>query len=120
VKKVIFLVLPILSLGLLFSCASTPQGSSSKELAIQARDKALSVKADVAAKQDFDAAQAVLEEAEALDAAKDSASSAKYQEAEGLYSTLYESVKVKYDAASKELDAAKMIKPENRFGNASE
>lgn len=98
----------LLPLALLFfSCASTPSGPSGKELAEQAREKALSVKADVAAKNDFAAAQAVFDEAASLEAAGNKAAADKYLEAEAQFTSVYESVKSKRDAAQRELDKAR-------------
>jgi hypothetical protein len=101
--KKLLLLLPLALF--FFSCASTQPGGG-KEAAEQARDKALSVKADVAAKSEFAAAQAVYDQALSLEAAKDKTAIVKYQEAELLFTQVYESVKVKRDAAQKELDAA--------------
>jgi gamma-glutamyl:cysteine ligase YbdK (ATP-grasp superfamily) len=102
--KKLFVLLPLAML--LFSCASAPQkDQSGKALAEQARSKALSVKADIAAKNEFAAAQAAFDEAAGLEATGDA--NAKYQEAERLFTAVYESVKAKRDAAQKELDAAR-------------
>jgi hypothetical protein len=103
-KLIVLLPLAIL----FFSCASTtPAGQSEKALAEQARNRALSVKADVAAKNEFAAAQAVFDEAAGLEASGNAAAGARYQESGRLFSALYESVKAKRDAAQKELDAAR-------------
>ncbi|MDR0586641.1 MAG: hypothetical protein LBG26_05325 [Treponema sp.] len=105
--KKLLVLLPLAAL--FFSCASTtPQtGPSEKALAEQARNRALSVKADIAAKNEFAAAQAVFDEAASLEAAGDAAANARYQESEQLFTAVYESVKAKRDAAQKELDAAR-------------
>jgi DNA-binding SARP family transcriptional activator len=94
---------------LFFSCASTTPsaGQSEKALAEQARNRALSVKADIAAKDEFAAAQAVFDEAANLEASGNEASEARYRESGQLFNTLYESVKAKRDTAQKELDAAR-------------
>jgi hypothetical protein len=105
-KKLVIL----LSLAILFfSCASTtpPAGQSEKALAEQARSRALSVKADIAAKDEFAAAQAVFDEAADLETSGNEAANARYQESGRLFNALYESVKAKRDAAQKELDAAR-------------
>jgi hypothetical protein len=104
-KLVVLLPLAIL----FFSCASTtpPAKQSEKTLAEQARNRALSVKADVAAKEEFAAAQAVFDEAAGLEASGNAAAEARYQESGRLFSALYESVKARRDAAQKELDAAR-------------
>jgi hypothetical protein len=96
-----------LTLGLFFSCASTPKGLSGKESAAQARDRALSVRAEVAAKDDFAAAQAAFDEAAALEAAKSGEADAKYREAQQSFNAVYETVKGNMDAAERELNAAK-------------
>jgi hypothetical protein len=95
--------------ALFFSCASTtpPAGQSEKALAEQARSRALSVKADIAAKDEFTAAQAAFDEAAGLEASGSAAAEAGYQESRQLFTTVYESVKAKRDAAQKELDAAR-------------
>jgi hypothetical protein len=105
--KKLFVLLPLAAL--FFSCASTtPQKSQSeKAVAEQARNRALSVKADIAAKDEFAAAQAVFDEAAGLEAAGDAASEAKYQESGRLFTAVYDSVKAKRDAAQKELNAAR-------------
>jgi hypothetical protein len=107
VKISLKMVLLLLTLGLFFSCASTPAGLSGKESAAQARDRALSVRAEVAAKDDFAAAQAAFDDAAALEAAKSSEADAKYREAERSFTSVYETVKSKRDAAQRELNAAK-------------
>ncbi|MDR1930725.1 MAG: hypothetical protein LBQ44_08865 [Treponema sp.] len=106
-RKSISLILPFLLAGLLFSCAGAPKALSNKDLAAQARDKALSVKADRAAGKDFAAAQAAFDEAAGLEAENSTAADAKYREAEQRFNAVYESVRSKYDAAKRELDAAK-------------
>ena len=78
-----------------------------KTLAEQARSKALSVRADIAAKNEFAAAQAVFDEAARLEAAGNAAAGTKYRESERLFTAVYESVKAKRNAAQKELDAAR-------------
>jgi hypothetical protein len=105
-KKLVVL-LPLVVL--FFSCASTtpPAGQSEKALAEQARSRALSVKADIAAKDEFTAAQAVFDEAAGLEASDSAAAEARYQESGRLFTAVYESVKAKRDAAQKELDAAR-------------
>ncbi|MDR2313145.1 MAG: hypothetical protein LBE02_01260 [Spirochaetaceae bacterium] len=105
--KKMFVLLPLAAL--FFSCASgAPRtGLTEKARAEQARDRALSVKADVAAKNEFTAAQKVFTEALGLEASNKDASGAKYQESERLFTAVYESVKAKRDAAQKELDAAR-------------
>jgi hypothetical protein len=104
-KLVVLLPLAVL----FFSCASTAPsaGQSEKALAEQARNRALSVKADIAAKEEFAAAQTVFDEAAGLDASGNAAAGARYQESGRLFSALYESVKAKRDAAQKELDTAR-------------
>jgi len=100
--------LVLLPLALLFfACSTTQTGTSNKELADLARDKALSVKADVAAKSDFAAAQAAYDQAAALEAAKDKTADAQYAEAEKKFTAVYEKVKAQRDTAQKELDKAK-------------
>ncbi|MDR2144709.1 MAG: hypothetical protein LBP29_10115 [Treponema sp.] len=103
--KKLLVLLPLAAL--FFSCASTPAGQSEKTLAEQARDRALSVKADIAAKNEFAAAQAAFDEAAALEASGNAAAASRYQESERLFTAVYESVKAKRDAAQKELDAAR-------------
>ncbi|MDR1507933.1 MAG: hypothetical protein LBI67_12615 [Treponema sp.] len=104
--KKLFILLPLAML--LFSCATTkPAGQSEKALAEQARDRALSVKADIAAKSEFAAAQAAFDGAQALEASGDAASGDGYREAGRLFTSVYESVRAKRDAAQKELDAAR-------------
>lgn len=103
--KKLCVFLPVLVV--LFSCASTQTGPSGKDLAEQARDKAVSVKAEVAAKDEFAAAQAAFDEAASLESGNKAAAQAKYQEAEGLFNAVYESVKSRRDAAQKELDKAR-------------
>lgn len=101
--KKLLVLLPLAAL--LFSCASTrPADQSEKELAEQARERALAVKADVAAKSEFAAAQAVFDEAAGLEG---EAAAAGYREAERLFTALYETVKAKRDTAQKELNAAR-------------
>jgi hypothetical protein len=104
-KLVVLLPLTVL----FFSCASTtpPSGQSEKALAEQARNRALSVKADLAAKNEFAAAQAVFDEAAGFEASGNAATGARYQESGRLFNALYESVKAKRDAAQKELDTAR-------------
>ncbi|GHU81728.1 hypothetical protein FACS189468_4880 [Spirochaetia bacterium] len=73
---------------------------------MEARDKALSVKADTAAKDDYQAADLVLAAAESMDAGGLDAGS-QYQEAEQLFTAAYDSAKSKRDEAQKELDTAR-------------
>ena len=123
-----------LSLALLLSsCASTPQQDQSEKAPVeqtpveqtpvekapvaktpaektsaeQARIRALSVRADIAAKSEFVAAQAVFDEAAGLEVTGNAAAGARYKESERLFIAVYESVKAKRDAAQKELDAAR-------------
>jgi hypothetical protein len=104
--KKLFVLLPLAML--FFSCASAPPAEQSeKALAEQARNRALSVKADIAAKNEFAAAQAVFDEAASLEASGNAAAGARYQESGRLFTAVYESVKAKRDAAQKELDAAR-------------
>ncbi|MDR2072141.1 MAG: hypothetical protein LBP60_01725 [Spirochaetaceae bacterium] len=104
--KKLFVLLPLAAL--FFSCVSnTPRaGLTEKARAEQARDKALAVRADVAAKNEFTAAQGVFNEAAGLEVSNKAAAGAKYQESERLFTAVYESVKADRDAAQKELDAA--------------
>ena len=108
IKKTAFCILLAI---VFFSCATTPKGPTSQERAEQARNNALSVRADIAARDDYDAAQASYEEALALGQSKKkadiAAADAKFAEADAAFTAVYGTVKPKYDAAQKEIDAAR-------------
>jgi hypothetical protein len=106
--KKLFLLIP---LGvLLFSCASvsspTPVSPSAKEKAVEARAKALAIKADTASKAEYEAAVDAFNLAAARKVlGADNGS--QYQEAERLFAAAYDSAKSKRDEAQKQLDAAR-------------
>lgn len=113
--KKLFLIIPVIVL--LFSCGSAPETtgespaketvvslSDAKARATSALDKAKSIKADVAVKDDFNKAMQAYTQAEGLaeaDAVK------KYLEAEGLFTGAYDKAKALRDAALDQLNKAK-------------
>ncbi len=121
--KKILIVLPFVIL-FLFSCASSPDkgttdGSSAlqeptdmrtaKNRAVDAMNKAKSIKADIAVKDDYNSALAVFNEAEkeAQAATNELATTNKYLEAERLFLAAYENARAKREEATKQLNKAK-------------
>jgi hypothetical protein len=111
--KKILIFLPFVVL-FLFSCASSPEPKddgklygapidigTAKERAVDARDKAKSIKADVAVKDDFSKALDVFNEAEANPTIE------KYLEAETLFLASYESARVKKEEAQRQMNKAR-------------
>ncbi|GHU81230.1 hypothetical protein FACS189468_3360 [Spirochaetia bacterium] len=122
-----YTVLVVLALGaaaIFVGCASAPASAAPaapstppvpetaapsplpKEKAVEARGKALSVKADTAARDDYQAADLVFAAAEAMDAGGLDAGN-QYQEAELLFTVAYDSAKSKRDEAQRQLDTAR-------------
>ncbi|MDR1429825.1 MAG: hypothetical protein LBI85_06000 [Spirochaetaceae bacterium] len=104
-KKMLFLV-PIL---VFFGCKTVPQtgGNSSKDKALAALELARSVKADVAAKDIFDPALAVFNEAEGLASSSSAEANNKYLTAEKGFTNAYNRARELRGAAQNELDKAK-------------
>ncbi len=132
--KKLLLVLPFF---VLFSCASAPvkenaadeapaaaqttapaapeavtveTAEKEKNRAIEAMNKAKSVKADVAVKDEFGKALGIFNEAETLSASgagNVAAAAGKYLESEVLFLEAYEKAKAKREEAVKQLDKAK-------------
>lgn len=108
-KKYIFL-LTVLSAFLLFSCATTPETVdllTAQNRANAAREKAQSVKAELAVKADFDKAQTAYKEAEGLVPAGGSPAIEKFLEAESLFLAAHDAAAAKRDEARKQLEKAK-------------
>jgi hypothetical protein len=74
--------------------------------ATQAMNRAKSIKADVEFKKEFDAAQALFDEAESLKAVSEEESAQKYLEAETRFKAAYETAAAKRDEAQRQLDLA--------------
>jgi hypothetical protein len=94
----------------MFSCASAPDAvdiTTAQTRADAAREKAKSVKADLAVKEDFARGQAVYGEAEGLMPAGGDSAVAKFLEAEGLFLAAHDAAVVKRDEARKQLEKAK-------------
>lgn len=124
--KKLLLLLPIL---VLFSCASAPDKGSvteetqtvqnitaaqnadmEKNRATDAMNKAKSVKAEVAVKEEFNKALGIYNEANSLASAGGESiktAAAKYIESEALFLASYEKAKVKKEEAMKQLEKAK-------------
>jgi hypothetical protein len=75
--------------------------------ATEAMDKAKSLKADVAVKKEFEAAQALFDEAEALSAESEEEAAQKYLEAEIQFNTAYEDAVAKREEALRQLNLAR-------------
>ena len=122
-KKIILILVSVI----LFSCASTPETPVEEEpvkeevqekvsvteirdKAYSAMEKALGIKANVAVKDDYTAAEKMFNEAETLDAS-DPESAAKaaliYMDAETAFNTVYDKAYEKRENALKELEKAK-------------
>ncbi len=123
-------LLLILPLFVLFSCASAPEkpqpeeeavsavqtaavqatADREKARAVDAMNKAKSVKADVAVKDEYSKAMGVFNEAESLVSAgidKIPAAQAKYLESEKLFLAAHDNTLVKREEALKQLEKAK-------------
>ncbi|MDX9800403.1 MAG: hypothetical protein RBT69_03590 [Spirochaetia bacterium] len=123
--KKLLLLLPIL---FLYSCASAPEkavepvvaavvepaqvftADKEKTRATEAMNKAKSVKAEVAMKDEFNKALGIYNEANTLVSAggeKVKTAAAKYLESEALFLAVYEKSKIKREEAVKQLEKAK-------------
>ena len=120
-------ILLVLASVLLFSCASAPEKPVEEETVIEevqkpisiteirnkaysAMEKALSIKANVAVKDDYKAAEKMFNDAEALDASNPEAAakaSLIYLDAETAFNTVYDTAYEKRENARKELEMAK-------------
>jgi hypothetical protein len=112
VKKVFLLVFCIACIGLMVSCASSsgaatetvPPASGTVDLseararATAAREKALSIKANVAAKADYDNAENGFNSADSVEA---------FLESERLFNNAFDTAKTMRDAAQNELEKAR-------------
>jgi hypothetical protein len=78
-----------------------------RERALAARDKAKSIKADVADKEEFNAAQKVFDEGEALTASASPGAAEKYKDAEGRFLKAYDNAYAKREEARRQLDLAR-------------
>jgi hypothetical protein len=111
----------VVSIGFLFSCASSPDpeaenppaqapgaadSSAEKNRALEAMNKARSVKAEVAVKAAFDGALEIYNRAESL-AASGSAAGNTYLESEKLFLAAYEDARAKREEAERQLILAK-------------
>lgn len=116
--KKAWLLLPLLLI--LFSCASTKDDgaasrpvidvSAAKSGAVETMNKAKSVKADVAAKEQYDRAMAEYNAAESLAAAGSEDEAAiveKYTNAQNLFNAAYNTADAKRQAALRQLEKAK-------------
>ena len=122
-KKILLILVSVI----LFSCASAPETpveeapakedvaqkvsvTEIRNKAYSAMEKALGIKANVAVKEDYTAAEKMFNEAEALDAS-DPESAAKaaliYMDAETAFNTVYDKAYEKRENALKELEKAK-------------
>jgi hypothetical protein len=109
-KKTYIFFLLALSICLLFSCATTPETVdplTAQNRANAAREKAQSVKADLAVKADFDKAQATYKDAEGLLPAGGAPVIEKFLEAEGLFLAAHDAAVAKREEARKQLEKAK-------------
>ena len=121
--KKILIFLPFVLL-LLFSCSSTPKGNvtdnaldslkpkdigTAKSRAVDAMNKAKSIKAEVAVKDDFNNALNVFNDAEkdAAAATNVPATIDKYLQSEELFLAAYASARVKKEEAQRQLNKAK-------------
>jgi hypothetical protein len=107
-RKYIFLCAALCVL--MFSCASAPDTvdiATAQSRADAAREKAQSVKADLAVKADFARAQAAYGDAEGLLPAGGDPAIAKFLEAESLFLAAHDAAVVKRDEARKQLEKAK-------------
>ncbi len=122
-KKILLILLSII----LFSCASAPEKPVEEEpvaeevkekvsiteirnKAYSAMEKALSIKANVAVKEDYAQAEKMFNDAEALDASDPEAAAKAaliYLDAETAFNTVYEKAYEKRENALKELEMAK-------------
>ena len=113
--KKILIVLPFVIL-ILFSCKSTPKSgeeivdlATAKGRAVAAMEKAKSIKADVALKDEYNNALNVFDDAEktAQTSKDEPVLIAKYLEAEKLFLNSYEGTRAKRDEAQRQLNKAK-------------
>ena len=121
-KKILLILISIV----LFSCASAPEQpveepvkeevketmsvTELRNKAYSAMEKALSIKANVAVKEDYAAAEKMFNDAEALDASNpESAAKAAliYMDAETAFNSVYDKAAEKKENALKELEKAK-------------
>ena len=121
-KKILLILISIV----LFSCASAPEQpveepvkeevketmsvTELRNKAYSAMEKALSIKANVAVKEDYAAAEKMFNDAEALDASNpESAAKAAliYMDAETAFNSVYDKAAEKKENALKELEMAK-------------
>ena len=122
-KKILLILISVI----LFSCASAPETPVEEEpvkeevkeklsvteirnKAYSAMEKALGIKANVAVKEDYAAAEKMFNEAESLDASNpESAAKAAliYMDAETAFNTVYDKAYEKRENALKELEMAK-------------
>ncbi|QQO08630.1 hypothetical protein [Breznakiella homolactica] len=109
--KKLLCIVPVLLL--FFSCASSPSPESgaadaaaSKDRAVKAMEDARSIKANVAVKDEFDAAMDAFNQGEAI--ATGDAAAEKYREAERLFISSYNKAKTQRDAAMDQLNRAKL------------
>lgn len=119
-------ILLVLASVMLFSCASAPEKPVEEETvkevpeklsiteirnkAYSAMEKALSIKANIAVKDDYKAAEKMFNDAEALDASNPEAAaraSLIYLDAETAFNTVYDAAYEKRENARKELEMAK-------------
>lgn len=109
-KKPYMFLLTVVGAFLLFSCATAPETvdlMAAQNRAGAAREKAESVKADIAAKDDFEAAQASYKDGEGLLPTGGTAAVEKFLEAERLFLAAHDAAVAKRDEASKQLEKAK-------------
>jgi hypothetical protein len=127
-KKSVFVCGLLISLGLLFSCGSTPpaeapepppqaQGSPPKRepanfeeaqaRAKSAMEKAQSIKANVSVKTQYEAAFSLYTEAESLAAAGSANGIKKYLEAETAFLAAYDAALAKREEAQRQLSRAR-------------
>jgi hypothetical protein len=126
------LLVTVLAAALIAACASEPQPaarSSSRaqsasrtpaaetpvrkeafpeeqDRATEAMNRARSIKANVEFKEEFEAAQALFDEAESLKAVSEEESARKYLEAETRFRAAYETAAAKRNEAQRQLDLA--------------
>lgn len=121
-KKILLILMSVL----LFSCASAPEKpadeavtdkvketlsiSEIRDRAYSAMEKALGIKANVAVKQDYAAAEKMFNDAEALDASNPEAAAKAaliFLDAETAFNSVYETASEKKENALNELEKAK-------------
>jgi predicted lipoprotein len=119
------LLLTALAVALITACASDPSPAArpaskapavpearqepvprEQSRATEALNRAKSIKADVEYKEEFEAAQALFDEAESLKAVSEEKAAEKYIEAEARFKAAYETAAVKRDEALRQLDIA--------------